>query len=72
MSEAPKTVITMTITGIPFNLNDQLLHADAVITVDFGEIAAECIGAAAFSKRKIATRMDSAIIVKAINVRAQR
>lgn len=67
-----KTHMTVTITGIPISLNGQVALADAVVAVDFAAIAAECVGSAAFTLKKTATRMRGAIVVKATNVRPRK
>lgn len=67
--KSPKTVVTMTITGVPMNVNNEPLLADAVMTVDFAQIACECLSGAAFSVKRKATRLGGSIVVKATNIR---
>lgn len=68
----PKTTLTVTITGCPVNVNSQQLLADAVVTVDFAELAADLIRRAAFSARKKATMRSGAIVVQAANLRPRK
>lgn len=63
------TVITMTIEGIPISMNGQMSLVDAVVCVDFAQIAAKMACGAAYTKAKKSTAMDSSIVVKAINQR---
>lgn len=60
---------SVTITGCPVSLNGQLMLADAIVTVDFAELAAQRICNAVSSKSKKATVAFGAVIVQATNVR---
>lgn len=66
----PKSIVTMTITGIPTNVNGDMHLVDAEVTVDFALIAVDCLGGTNFGKlKRKATRMGGAITAKVTNVR---
>jgi len=66
---APKAVITMTITGVPVSFNGKVSIADAVVTVDFAQVAVQRIANAVYSDRKQARLLRGAVVVRAVNHR---
>lgn len=77
MSDKPKSIITMTITGVPSSSIaaerfPAVTYADMVVYVDFALIAAALAHEACFRKRHTVTAMHGAIVVKATNIREQR
>jgi hypothetical protein len=69
-NKAPRSIVTLTLTGVPVSLNGQLSLADAIVTVDFADLAARRIGNAVSSPRKTSLMLGGAIVVQATNLRA--
>ena len=66
------TVITMTITGVTVSLNGKVSVADAVVTVDFAQVAVQRIANAVSSDRKQARLLRGAVVVRAVNHRDKK
>ena len=61
-NKAPRSIVTLTLTGVPVSLNGQLSLADAIVTVDFADLAARRIGNAVSSPRKTSLMLGGAMV----------
>jgi len=68
-SDAPSSIVTLTLIGVPVSINSELTLADAIVTVDFGKIAIQRIGRAVCSPQKTSRLLSGAIVVQATNLR---